>query len=449
MKMKYLSGPLMLAIVALTFAVPAFAGVSAPTVLIGAGVVAGASLLFDRVASIPRLNLQRGEVGEPVLQKVIEDGLRTVEQKLEAHMAKYEGQLKDAGSVAAEVRAAVAKIAEEHKAAIDRLRALEQKQATAPGGVVAVKSWGGQFVDTPEFKAAVSRGGRDIAMRVSVAPEIKNTVISDSTTVLPTQRTGVIPGAFVPLTIRGVLVSIPVSTNAVNSLKENSFTNSAAEVNEGAAKNESDVTFTPYDVNIRTVAHWIKVSNALLSDAPAIAAYIDTRLRYGLAKRVDAQLLNGNGTSPNLSGLTDSGNYTAYTPTSDDNLADAINRAKYTMWAAGYIPDTVIVNPADWGAYERLREGTNSGTYLHGAPGEVANMNPFGLRIVLSAHLTAGKFVVMDSTAALIYDRQNVTVEMGYVNDDFTKNLVTIRAEERLALACERPAGIYYGDFTA
>lgn len=381
------------------------------------------------------------------MKEVIEAGLKQVEQKLQAAVEKHEGQIKDAGSVAADVKAAVQKLADDFKAQSDRLREIEQKSGTLQPQPEGTKSWGQQFVERAEFKHAISAGGQNLALRVPI--QVKSTTISDSTTVFPLNKPGVIAGGFVPLTVRAVLRSIPVSTNAVNALKENTWTNSAAEVSEGAAKNESDITFTNYDVNIRTVAHWLKVSNALLADAPAIAAYIDTRLRDGLAQRVERQLILGNGTSPNISGLTDSGNYTAYTPTSDDNLADAINRIKYTMWAAGYMPEIVIVNPADWGALERIRESSNGGTYLYGAPGSNANANPFGLRVVLSAHLNAGKVIVLDSTAAMIYDRQSVTVEMGYVNTDFTSNLVTIRAEERLALACERPGGIYYGDFTA
>lgn len=455
MKIKMLSGPLMLAVVALVALSVSFVAQAAPDVVAlgaGAAVLGVSAFAFERRvgSTFFRAHSQFGDVGDSAdaeLKRVLEEGLSKVQAKLEAQVKQYEGQLSTTGSVATEVKAAVAKLSEDFRASLDRVRELEQKSATLPAGGGVVTTWGQQMVSSAEFKAAVLRGGRDISFRVPI--EVKNTVVGDSTTTFPLNKPGVIPGAFVPLTIRRALASVPVSTNAVNALRENAWANSAAEVSEGASKNESDLTFTNYDVNIRTVAHWIKVSNQLLADAPAIAAYVDTRLRDGLAQRVERQLLLGNGTSPNLSGLTDSGNYTAYTPTSDDNLADAINRAKYTMWAAGYMPDTVIVNPADWGTLERLREGTNSGTYLYGAPGESANTNPFGLRVILSAHMTSGKFIVMDSTAAMIYDRQNVTVEMGYVNEDFTKNLVTIRAEERLALACERPGGIYYGDFTA
>jgi HK97 family phage major capsid protein len=235
-------------------------------------------------------------------------------------------------------------------------------------------------------------------------------------------------------------------------LREASWTNSAAEVSQGAAKNESDVTFEQYNVPITTVAHWIKISNQLLADAPAVVAYIESRLRDGLAQRIDAQLLNGNGTSPNLSGLTDSGNFTAYTATSDDLLVDAINRAKYALWATGNAPDTVIVNPADWGAMERTRETYTggSGEYLYGMPGFAAGMNPFGVNVVLSNNMASGKFLIGAlRTSAVLYNRSGAVIEMGYVNADFTNNLITIRAEERLGLGVERPAGLLYGNFTA
>jgi HK97 family phage major capsid protein len=153
-----------------------------------------------------------------------------------------------------------------------------------------------------------------------------------------------------------------------------------------------------------------------------------------------------------LSGLTDTGNFTAYTPVAGDLLVDAINRAKYQLWAIGRAPDTVIVNPEGWGAMERTRESYTGGlgAYLYGMPGVAAGMNPFGVRVVLSNNMPAGNFLIGQlNGSAMVYDRQGATIEMGYINDDFTKNLVTIRAEERLGLGVERPTGILYGAFAA
>jgi len=377
------------------------------------------------------------------LKDIIENGLKAQEAKLAAAIEKFEGQLREKGSTDTEVKSEVRALAEKFKAMKDELTEVAQKQVSAQPEAKLLSA-GEEFVKSEQFKALVA--GNTQRARI----EVKNTVTSGSTTVFPDQRPGVIPGNFAPLTVRQILRAIPVTSNMVNSLREATWVNSAAEVSQGAAKNESDNTYEQYNVPITTVAHWIKISNQLLADAPAVVAYIETRLRDGLAQRIEAQLINGNGTSPNLSGLTDSGNFTAYTATSDDLLVDAINRVKYTMWAAGNMPDTVIVNPADWGAMERTREGANTGAYLYGMPGMGAGMSPFGLNVVLSQHLQAGKIIVARlSDSVVLYNRSGAVVEMGYVNADFTNNLITIRAEERLGLGVDRPAGVYFGNFTA
>lgn len=377
------------------------------------------------------------------MEDQIKSALDAHGKAIETAMAKYDAQVADLGKADELVKGELRALSEKFESTITEIG---QKMESAKKDAAPALSAGAEFVKSEQFKQLMA--GQTQRARI----EVKNTVTSGSTTVFPQQNPAIIRGNFLPLTIRELFRSIPVASNMVNSLREASWTNDAAEASQGSAKAESDVTFEQYNVPITTVAHWIKVSNQLLADAPAITAYIDTRLRDGLAQRIDAQLLNGNGTSPNLSGLTDSGNYTAYTATSSDLLVDAINRAKYSLWATGNMPDTVIVNPADWGAMERTRETYTGGKgeYLYGMPGMSAEMNPFGLRVVISNNMTAGKFLVgaIDASCVL-YTRQGATVEMGYVNADFTNNLVTIRAEERLGLGVERPAGLLYGNFTA
>ncbi len=380
------------------------------------------------------------------LKDIIEAGLAKQEVKLQAAIEKFEGQLKEKGGVDTEVKGEVKELSEQFKSLSAQMVELAQKQTAAAQVEVKPVSAAEEFVKSEQFKQLAAGNVQRARF------EVKNTVTSGSTTVFPDQKPGIIPGNFAPTSIRAALTSIAVSTNMVNALREASWTNSAAEVSQGAAKNESDVTFEQYNVPITTVAHWIKISNQLLADAPAVVAYIETRLRDGLAQRIDAQLLNGNGTSPNLSGLTDSGNFTAYTATSDDLLIDAINRAKYALWATGNAPDTVIVNPADWGAMERTRETYTggSGEYLYGMPGMAAGMNPFGVNVILSNNMAAGKFLIGAlRSSAVLYNRSGAVIEMGFVGSDFTNNLITVRAEERLGLGVERPAGLLYGNFTA
>jgi len=383
------------------------------------------------------------------IKSMLESGLKTLSEKqvaLEKSMEQYHGQLEEKSKVDTEVRSEVKALAEEFAKINAEVTAVGQKMAEGfkSNEEKTIYTAGQELVKSDMFDRFVK--GDMQRMRI----ELKNTVLSDSTTAFPLQKPGVIQGDFQPLTVRQVLPSIGVSTNMVNALREETWNNSARFVTQATAKPESDITFEQYNVPIETVAHWIKVSNQLLADAPAIAAYIDTRARDGLAQEVDRQLLNGNGATPNLSGLTNSGNFTAYSAVSDDLLVDAINRAKYQLWAIGRTPDTVIVNPADWGAMERTREGSGTGMYLYGMPGTFAGVSPFGVRVVLSANMAPGKFLIGQlNGSAVVYNRQGATVELGYVNDDFTKNLLTIRVEERLGLGVERPTGILYGNFSA
>lgn len=381
----------------------------------------------------------------------IETGFAGLKSQLDAKLAEHTAEVEKHGKASTALTGAVDELSAKLKEMQDEVAEVAQRQQGLQPQYERAKSAGEQFITSDAFKSLVSRDKERVRF------EVKNTSITsdlsalfaDGTTTFPMQRPGVIPGDFAPITIRQRIPTIAVSTNAVNALREASFTNSAAEVAQGALKPESEAEFEQYNVPIQTVAHWMKVSNQLLADAPAIASYINTRMRDGLAQRIERQLLLGNGTTPNLSGLTDAGNFTAYTATSGDNLADAINRAKYALWATGNAPDTVIVNPADWSAMELARE-TSGGAYLYGTPGTLAGTTPFGVAVVMSNHMPQGSFLIGNlAGSATIYQREGATVEAGFVNEDFTRNLVTLRCEERLALAVDRPSGIMFGDITA
>lgn len=380
------------------------------------------------------------------IKSIVENGLaqvKSVQDQLKTAIDQHTADIQNHGKSTTELTGKIDELSNQYKSLSDSLSDIAQKQSTLPSSEAGISA-GQEFIKSDQFKALAARSVEKVRF------EVKNTVVADGTTTFPDQRPGVIRGTFTPLTLRQLIPTIAVSSNAVNSLREASWTNNAAEVAQATQKPESAITFAPYNVVIETVAHFIKVSNQLLADAPAVAAYIDTRLRDGLAQRIDRQLLLGDGTSPNLSGLTDAGNFTAFTATSGANLIESINKAKYNRWAAGEVVDTVVVNPADWAAMEILREGTGTGAYLYGVPGALGNMSPFGVQVVISANMPAGKFLIGSLRgAATIYQRQGAVVEMGFVNDDFTKNLVTIRAEERLGLAVDRPAAIMYGNITA
>jgi len=378
------------------------------------------------------------------LKSIVETGLaqvKSVQDQLKAALDAHTTEFKETGKASTALTGKIDDLSEQYKSLKEQMIELAQKQTPAsPDG--KTESAGQEFVGSEAFKALGE--GRIERARI----EVKNTVVTGANMPFETQRQGVIPGSFAPLTLRQLIPTIAVAGTSVGSLRELVWTNSTAELAEAAALAESAITFEPYNVTIENVGHFIKVSKQLLSDAPAIAAYIDVRLRDGLAQRVDRQLLLGTGITPLLSGLTNAGSFVAFTPTSGANLVESINKAKYNRWSVGEVVDTVVVNPADWAAMEMAK--ATVGTYLYGAPGTAAGGQPFGVNVVMSPFMPAGQFLIGAlRSSAIIYQRQGAVVEMGFVNDDFTKNLVTIRAEERLGLGVDRPAGIMYGAITA
>jgi HK97 family phage major capsid protein len=233
--------------------------------------------------------------------------------------------------------------------------------------------------------------------------------------VAPDRKPGIVPGAFQPLTMEGLFASVPTSSNAIEFTKENVFTNSAAEAAEGAAKAESALTWTLVNMPISTVAHWLKISRQLAADNTALAAYVDTRMRYGVNRKVEAQLVVGDGTAPNISGILDSGNFTAHGYANADlgstlKKLVLIRKVIGDMEAAGYSPDAIVLNPADWATIEIELMTTAAGQTLYSvSEGGAARL--FGRRVVASIGMTADNFAVgAFAQAGTIYNREGVIV---------------------------------------
>lgn len=356
-----------------------------------------------------------------------------------------------------------AKAADEATKAIEKVNALaenliEIEQKIADSALhknnVPFASIGAMVTASPEYKALALKPGdtpqNGFKLRVEAntitgqegsPPENADTLVATD------RRAGIVPGAFRTLRVRDLIPTIPTSSNAWQFTRELLFTNAAAETAESAAKPEMTLTFEDATVNIRTIAHFIKASNQILADAPALRAYIDNRLRYGVELREEQQIVAGDGTGQNLSGMTTNGNFTAFAPTPGETEIDSINRAKYAILTADYTPTGVLLNPANWGAIERLK--TTDKAYVVGDP--FGNITPvmWGLPVVAANSMTANKLLVADFATSYEYvERQTTVIDVGYVNDDFTKNLVTIRAEKRGALATIRPASTRFGDLT-
>lgn len=396
----------------------------------------------------------RAEASPIELINGIQAGFKQFQDAQKETNARLEEYIKaQAGGAAAEAKAALAAANDSAKlvtALADRLQEAEQRiVAGVLNEKVAPQSLGVLVTKSDAFKQFASGATNKMRIEANTIIGQEGSPPENADTLVPAQRlSGIIPGAFRALRIADVLPSGTTASNMVEYTRELAFTNDAAETAEGDTKPESDITFEMAYAPVRTVAHWLKLSRQVLDDAPALASYVDTRLRYGVELRKDQQLMNGNGTGQNIGGLSKTGNFTAFTPVSGDTALDSLNKAKYAILGADYAATGVIMNPADWGAIERLKATDDH--YLIGNPQGVLGPVLWGLPVVVSNTVVSGKFhMAAYDIAAQIWNRQGTTIEMTESNDtDFVKNLVTVRAESRLALAIYRPASTRYGSLT-
>jgi HK97 family phage major capsid protein len=187
----------------------------------------------------------------------------------------------------------------------------------------------------------------------------------------------------------------------------------------------------------------------MLADGPALASYIDKRGTYGLKDKEDRGLLFGSGTGQELFGLVPQATaYSASYRKTGDTKIDTIRKAMLQVRKALYRADGIVMSADDWADIELAKDA--GGNYTISNPSVNNGKNLWGLPVVESDIMPANSFLVgAFDVAAQIFDRQEVTVEVSTEhNDNFAKNMATVRIEERLALVTFRPASFVTGAFT-
>ena len=332
-----------------------------------------------------------------------------------------------------------------------KLGELEQKAAREGSREELQKTFGERFVEDERVKSFLSNepssGKVDMRFKATINSATTDTAGAAGAGVQTTRLPGILELPQRRMTIRDLLSQGRMDGSTLEYVRETGFTNNAAPVAELAQKPESDVKFDLVSTSAKVIAHWMKASRQILSDFSQLRSVIDQRLMYGLAYAEENQLLNGDGTGQNLNGIIPQASaFTAPTsitsPTSIDNLRLAMLQAELALF-----PSTgVVLNPIDWARIELEKDTT--GRYIIGNP--QGNIAPtiWGRPVVTTQAIAEDKFLTgAFRLGAQVFDRWDARVEVGYVNDDFTKNLVTILAEERLALAVYRPEAFVFGDF--
>lgn len=380
-------------------------------------------------------------------QKEINATLKEVGDQLKAHAEKTNKEIQSFGAMGEETRDSVDKLLSQQGALQQRLQAAEQALAANDGShdPRVVQSLGQRFM------ALEAAAGLSSSWNGTVKSDFPRSEVAAITTatsggmVQPDQRGLILPAQRI-LTIRDLIMPGETESNMINYVVETGFTNNAASAPENTLKAQSGITFAPKNAAVETIAHWIPASKQILDDAKALASFIDGRLRHGLALAEERQLLYGTGTGGDVHGIVPQAQ--AFAPAitiADATPIDRIRLAILQAMLADYAADGIVLNPTDWAEIELTKD--NEGRYIVG--NAVNGIAPalWNLPIVQTTSMLAGDFLTgAFGMSAQIFDRETASVQVSTEDrDNFVKNMITIRAEERLAFAVYRPESFVTG----
>lgn len=264
---------------------------------------------------------------------------------------------------------------------------------------------------------------------------------------------GIVTEARRALTVRSVLSSRPTALPLVYWVKVNSPLSLGSPQVEAASKFENAVTFTTASSQVKTLATFIRASKQALMDFSELGGFLESSLPYYVDREEERQLLSGDNTGENLNGLITQAtafNTALLSAAAGWTRIDQIGAAIEQIGIADEIdPGFVIVNKRDWWNIRRTKD--SYGRYILGDPQTVGNPKLWDLTPIPTNSIAAGTFLVGSSESAASEIRDNMEMQVDISTEDadnFTKNMVTIRAEKRLCLAVMRPGSYISGTFT-
>lgn len=332
------------------------------------------------------------------------------------------------------------------------------------------KSAGQRFVESENYKRAVKSGSNSARRSISIeipdeysfrcmdhmaAMQTRATFSATTESINGTSGANIqvlpgIPGLLnqQPLYIADLFAQGATGADTIRYIQEQTYTNAATRVAEGSAKPEATLDVGIVNATVEKTAVWLKVTDEMLSDFQQMQSFVNNRLGYMIQALEDQQLLSGSGTNQ-IKGVL---NFTGLqTLAANAAPIDAVGKAiEYVRGANGSgfaQPDAIVMHPLDW-LNIKLSKDTN-GQYLFGGPayapygvGGYSNVSTmWGLPVVSTVSMTRGTALVgAFRNAGQIWRRMGLTIDStNSDNDDFQKNLITIRAEQRMALTIYQP----------
>lgn len=395
----------------------------------------------------------------------VNDILKKVTASIEEATGKFNAKAEEAlteakknGKLSAETKDTVDKMASElnalkeaEKSLKAALGELEQHVAQMPlaNAKQVVESVGQQVISAEALKtfAASVAASQRISIPVKAALLTANV---PGNIVAPDRLPGIDTAPKQRLFIRDLIAPGTTASNTIYWVQQTGFTNNAAAVAENTTKPYSNIEFAEKITPVRTIAHLFKASKQILDDFSQLQSQVDAEMRFGLKYVEEQEILFGDGTGAHLEGIIPQASaFAAAFQVENQNGIDDLRLAMLQAQLARFPASGHVLHFIDWAKIELTKD--TLGRYILANPAALTGPTLWGLPVVATeATAFQGKFLTgAFSAGAQIFDREETNVVISTENaDDFEKNMITIRCEERLALAVKRPEAFVYGSFT-
>lgn len=257
-----------------------------------------------------------------------------------------------------------------------------------------------------------------------------------------------------PQNMRQIIPNGSTGSDVVRFVKESGYSNGAAAAAEGATLGQTDFDMTATSVNVEKIGTYLRISEEMLADTAQLTSYISNRVPAKLLEVEDDQILGGNGSSPNLNGLYNSGtNFDTsssgafYQSVDSANEFDVLVAAINQLALSNYKPNYILLNPTDFHKILLLKDSQSR--YLKDQVYQGLQPSFMGVPVIINNEVNAGTFLVGDFNSCQLWIRENLSVS--FHREDGTNirdGFVTVRCQERVALATYLPLGIIDGTFS-
>ena len=301
------------------------------------------------------------------------------------------------------------------------------------------KSLGQMFVESDAYESFRKEGIKDLPATFDEV-ELKTLFQTSAGWEPESTRTGIVVSrAERPIQILDLIPTGQTGQPSVVYMEETTRTHNSAERAEGTQYAESAFELTERSTPVRKITDSIPVTDEQLEDESQVRGYLDQRLSFGIRQRLDSQVVKGDGSAPNLLGITEVSGIQTQAKGSDPRF-DTIHKAMTKVRVTGRaVPNAIAMHSNDWERFRLAR--TADGIYILGNPAQSGPMTLFGLPIALNEALTEGTALVGDfQNFCQLFERRGVEIRIGYVNTQFRDGILTLRADMRAAFVVFRPA---------